>query len=140
MSDIFQFLREFRPYFNKYAVDEMAKAHGHTVLRLPPYHCVFNPIELLWGYQKQVLRRESSSRTIEEAQQACKRVFAKIPKDDLSRYFDHVKGVEAYYAKQEGFTAEHPPVIIRLDDDDDEEEDQPLLSHLLFLFMMTTMK
>jgi hypothetical protein len=47
MSDIFQFLREFRPYFNKYAVDEMAKAHGHTVLRLPPYHCVFNPIELL---------------------------------------------------------------------------------------------
>ena len=32
----------------KYAVDEMAKAAGHEVVRLPPYHCELNPIELAW--------------------------------------------------------------------------------------------
>ena len=34
----------------KYAVDEMAKAAGHEVVRLPPYHCELNPIELAWSH------------------------------------------------------------------------------------------
>ena len=28
----------------KHAVDEMAKAAGHEVVHLPPYHCELNPI------------------------------------------------------------------------------------------------
>ncbi len=36
----------------KYRVDEMAKAAGHEVVRLPPYHCTFNPIELVWADEK----------------------------------------------------------------------------------------
>ncbi|KAJ4444723.1 hypothetical protein ANN_06520 [Periplaneta americana] len=31
--------------FDKYVVDSMAEQACHTVLRLPPCHCVFNPIE-----------------------------------------------------------------------------------------------
>ncbi|GLV45976.1 hypothetical protein CBL_02926 [Carabus blaptoides fortunei] len=27
----------------RYVVDELIQAHGHQVLRLPPYHCEFNP-------------------------------------------------------------------------------------------------
>ena len=30
----------------KFVVDEMAKAAGHEVVWLPPYHCELNPIEL----------------------------------------------------------------------------------------------
>lgn len=33
----------------KYVVDEMLREHGHETLRLPPYHCQFNPIELIWS-------------------------------------------------------------------------------------------
>ncbi|CAC5403600.1 unnamed protein product [Mytilus coruscus] len=33
----------------KYVIDELAKAHGHVVLRLPPYHCELNPIEMVWS-------------------------------------------------------------------------------------------
>ena len=32
-----------------YKVDEFLKRKGNEVLRLPPYHCEFNPIELIWG-------------------------------------------------------------------------------------------
>ena len=28
-----------------YKVDEFLKRKGHEILRLPPYHCEFNPIE-----------------------------------------------------------------------------------------------
>jgi len=31
----------------QYVVDELAKKFGHTVLRLPPYYCIFNPIEII---------------------------------------------------------------------------------------------
>jgi transposase len=30
----------------------MAKAMRHSVLRLPPYHCELNPIELVWAQIK----------------------------------------------------------------------------------------
>ena len=36
----------------KYVIDEMAKAAGHEVVRLPPYHCELNPIELAWSQVK----------------------------------------------------------------------------------------
>ena len=33
-------------------VDQMAAAKDIEVLRLPPYLCALNPIELLWGFEK----------------------------------------------------------------------------------------
>lgn len=33
-------------------VDDLAEQYGHKVLRLPPYHCIFNPIEHIWGIAK----------------------------------------------------------------------------------------
>lgn len=41
-----------REVYDKYVCDEMAKGYGMTVLRLPPYHCELNPIELVWGQVK----------------------------------------------------------------------------------------
>jgi transposase len=38
-------------------VDEKAKANGFEVLRLSPYFCIFNPIELIWGDLKRSIRK-----------------------------------------------------------------------------------
>jgi transposase len=35
-----------------YVVDQLAQKYGHAVLRLPPYFCILNPIELIWGQLK----------------------------------------------------------------------------------------
>lgn len=35
-----------------YVIDELLGEHGHTVVRLPPYHCDLNPIELIWAIAK----------------------------------------------------------------------------------------
>ncbi|KAJ8983152.1 hypothetical protein NQ317_016251 [Molorchus minor] len=32
----------------------MAKARDVTILRLPPYHCELNPIELIWAQKKRI--------------------------------------------------------------------------------------
>jgi len=36
------------PRNKTFVTDNIAKDAGHNVLRLPPYHCEFNPIELAW--------------------------------------------------------------------------------------------
>ncbi|KAL1493801.1 hypothetical protein ABEB36_009490 [Hypothenemus hampei] len=36
----------------KYVVDEFLNSKGYEVLRLPPYHCQYNPIEMVWGHCK----------------------------------------------------------------------------------------
>lgn len=37
----------------------MANKYGHKVLRLPPYHCMFNPIEHIWGIAKNYYNRHN---------------------------------------------------------------------------------
>ncbi|XP_076664796.1 uncharacterized protein LOC143367060 [Andrena cerasifolii] len=45
-------VKQIKPQFDKYVIDEHAKANGKIVLRLPPYHCELNPIELAWAMVK----------------------------------------------------------------------------------------
>ena len=36
----------------EYVLDNLAREAGHDVIRLPPYHCDLNPIELIWAQMK----------------------------------------------------------------------------------------
>ncbi|XP_063382868.1 uncharacterized protein LOC134669294 [Cydia fagiglandana] len=45
-------VRKVKKKYEKYVVDEKAKERGITVIRLPPYHCELNPIELIWAQVK----------------------------------------------------------------------------------------
>ena len=36
----------------KYVIDDTATAAGYSVDCLPPYHCVFNQIEMVWNQLK----------------------------------------------------------------------------------------
>jgi transposase len=40
------------PREKKYKLDAVALKMGHEVVRLPPYHCQYNPIELIWAQVK----------------------------------------------------------------------------------------
>ena len=49
-----------------YAVDVLAERSGHRVVRLALYHCVLNPIELIWAKLKSYVRRHNKSGRMEE--------------------------------------------------------------------------
>lgn len=49
-----------KQFLKVYQVDTMANALGHIVLRLPPYYCIFNPIELIWAQLKQSIRKANN--------------------------------------------------------------------------------
>ena len=41
-----------------YVIDEIARSHGHEVLRTPPYHPELQPIETCWGVVKNHVARK----------------------------------------------------------------------------------
>ena len=48
----------------RYAVVELAASYGHEVLRLPPYHCILNPIEMIWSQVKSYVRKNNATPTL----------------------------------------------------------------------------
>jgi transposase len=42
-------------------VDCIIREAGHEVLRLPPYHCMFNPIEMVWSQSKRLYDKKFSN-------------------------------------------------------------------------------
>ncbi|KAH6938594.1 hypothetical protein HPB50_010944 [Hyalomma asiaticum] len=48
-SELLQLVKQNKHMFLAYQIDTLASAAGHEVVRLPPYHCELNPIELVWS-------------------------------------------------------------------------------------------
>lgn len=56
-----------KEYLKDYYVDNRTKEAGHTILRLPSYHCIFNPIELIWAQLKNTIRRTNQTPKFSES-------------------------------------------------------------------------
>jgi hypothetical protein len=44
------YVQDYAKEHKEYAVERIAEEYGIIILRLPPYHCFFNPIEPPWGF------------------------------------------------------------------------------------------
>lgn len=82
----------------RFVIDEMAASYGHLVVRLPPYHCVFNPIEMVWSQIKrkvasQNLKKQGVSEVIHLLRGACDEVSP----EQWNNYVDHVVSIEDGY-------------------------------------------
>ncbi|XP_047998733.1 uncharacterized protein LOC125236081 [Leguminivora glycinivorella] len=69
-------LVETQPKVNKMAVDELAAAHNVTILRLPPYHCELNPIELVWAQVKGHVAKKNKSFKMAEVKTLLMKVWS----------------------------------------------------------------
>ncbi|KAL1502818.1 hypothetical protein ABEB36_007908 [Hypothenemus hampei] len=112
---------------NVYAIDELIRAHGHEVLRLPPYHCTFNAIELIWAqtksyYNKHIGRNGYSDgeviRMWEEALEQCSvEVW-----ENCVRHTEKI--IEDWYIREQALVnIEIEPIIINADENSDSESD-----------------
>ena len=45
-------------------IDKIAREHGHEIVRLPPYHCQYNPIEMIWSQLKGLVGKKNKTFTI----------------------------------------------------------------------------
>lgn len=96
-ADLLEVLRT-KLFTKKIVIEQMAKQHGHEILRLPPYHCTFNPIELIWGQLKAGVRRNNTSPQLnKEVIAVIKKEISNITSDQWSKSIDHVIDIENNY-------------------------------------------
>lgn len=126
-----------RPLINttnkKYVVDEFLSQRGHAVLRLPPYQCQYNPIELAWAFAKNYYNKHIQS------QPSSKDNVHKLWRIALSNFTEQMwKNSIAHcetlikndWIKYMGTcsVADIPPVIISLTESDTDESDMEFSS------------
>ncbi|CAC5395640.1 unnamed protein product [Mytilus coruscus] len=74
-----------------YKVDEFLKRKGHEVLRLPPYHCEFSPIELIWGNLKGFIGQENSTFKLNDVKSLIQKGFEQINSTTWLNSCNHIK-------------------------------------------------
>ena len=107
-----------------YSVDAFLAAKGHHVLRLPPYHCELNPIELIWGELKQFIAASNHTFKQQDVRELINRGFQKITKESWRKACQHVLKIEEEWWKRDNIQAKTvQPVVIHISDDDDDDTD-----------------
>lgn len=105
----------------EYVIDKLSEKYGHSILRLPPYYCIFNPIEMIWAAVKQELRKCNLSPTLSAVVvNNIRTVVNKINNSDIwHNCVTHVIGKENEYCVLPPIE----PIVIRPDYSSSEESD-----------------
>jgi len=113
----------------KYIIDELLRQNGHEVLRLPPYHCEFNAIEMIWAEAKSYYNKHigedgfGDQKVINTWEKALK----KCTPEAWAAKIRHTDKIITEWYKRELIIDSVAPLIINTDedseDDDDENED-----------------
>ena len=57
-----------REKYSSKVVYQIAMRVGHTVIRLPSYHCELNPVEFAWDAEKNFVARENNEMKLDSVE------------------------------------------------------------------------
>ena len=131
--ELYELIKMHKPDQKKYVIDTLAALHGHTVVRLPPYHCDFNPIELIWGQVKEDVRRHNTTFKLSEVEILTAAAIERVTSENWKKAIDHVTKIEAAYWETDHLIEERvePLVITATDSDESDSEDEDDFTALL---------
>lgn len=108
-----------------YEADEILNQCGHEVLRLPPYHCDLNAIELVWSLAKRKVASKNIAVTTAALEEIIKDSFENVSAQDWKKMTDHVINVENKYKERDKITEENlESFIINVGDSDTSDSDE----------------
>ena len=88
----------------KFAIDSIAFENGHLILRLPPYHCCLNAIELVWHQLKSKVRRQNVYfDQPEKVLQLIKESCDENTGEHWSNYVEHAMNEELKFGERDNF-------------------------------------
>ncbi|CAK1600693.1 unnamed protein product [Parnassius mnemosyne] len=80
-----------------YEADELLKQNGHEALRLSPYHCDLNAIDLVWSLAKRKVATKNITLPAEDLEKLIKESFESITPQKWKKMTDHVIRIENKY-------------------------------------------
>ncbi|XP_072384573.1 uncharacterized protein [Diabrotica undecimpunctata] len=112
-------VKEHKKRYDQYIVDEMAKRQNKIVLRLPPYHCELNPIELVWADIKNFVAAKNTTYKFPDLKNLFNEAVANITPQKLQKCVQHVvlKVEPKMWELDNIIEVQQESIIINLDDD-----------------------
>ncbi|XP_043214647.1 uncharacterized protein LOC122378005 [Amphibalanus amphitrite] len=110
----------------EYVLDMLAQEAGHEVLRLPPYHCDLNPIEMIWAHMKSHVRQLNTSGHLQDIERLLLESRDATTTDMWRNCCRHVQELEEAYWRADGMLEDIDPVVVSLQDsssDSDSDEE-----------------
>lgn len=109
----------------RFVVDELLQENGHEVLRLPPYHCQFNAIELIWanakGYYNKHIGEDGYSD--EKVIQMWERALERCDSGVWQKCIDHTEKLISEWYQRDRLCEEMEEIIVNLADDSESDSE-----------------
>jgi len=99
-------VKKIKSEHEKYVIEEYANENNKTVLRIPPYHCELNPIELTWSSVKHYVRTHNNTYKIKDVQELLKQGVEHVTQEMWTNFFEHVVKEEYKFWKIDFITDE----------------------------------
>ncbi|MFS1564404.1 MAG: transposase [Candidatus Arsenophonus phytopathogenicus] len=124
-DQLFSLISDNKPSQKLYHVDSVLREHNHTVLRLPPYMCVLNPIELAWAKVKRKVREYNVTGDFSEKRlrEVICSALDSVTVDDWEGYIRHVMKVEDEYWEKDGIMEDIMDTFVISTEDTDDDSD-----------------
>lgn len=129
--ELLQRVKEVKHLYDSYRVEAIAERFGHKVLRLPPYHCELNPIELIWSQVKGYVARENKSFKLNDVKALVIQGMEKVSAENWANCIAHVTEKEKELWEIDGLAEEvweSKSLIISLNSDSSSDNDSEQLS------------
>uniref|UniRef100_A0A2S2PF27 Tc1-like transposase DDE domain-containing protein n=1 Tax=Schizaphis graminum TaxID=13262 RepID=A0A2S2PF27_SCHGA len=97
IPQLLHIVKRLKPIHNKYVIDELVKAKNHTVLRLPPYHCELNPIELAWSSVKNHVRINNTTYKLPDVKNLLIEGITRVDVEMWKNFISHTKKEETKF-------------------------------------------
>lgn len=120
-------VKQQKAKYEKYIIDELAASQNKTVLRLPPYHCELNPIELIWAEVKNFVAQRNTTFKFGDLKSIFNEAIQSITAEKWEKCVEHVKNkVENQMWKLDNIMEVQVEALIidTADDDEDSDEDE----------------
>lgn len=105
-----------------YAIDKVIAFHGHTSLRLPPYHSHLNPIELVWARIKHDVADKNMTFKIADIKTLTTNAIFDVDRHYWKKCVEHVMAEENNYWKTDGLGFIQQKMVINPFGSDSEDD------------------
>jgi len=123
-AELYNLIKMHKLQYETFAIDSLLADHGHTVLRLPPYHPDLNPIEKLWAIVKNRMAAKNVTFKLQDVQHLAEQNFAAVTTEEWAAVCRHVQTVEKeYMSREHEMDSVMERITINTDDDGDDDDD-----------------
>ena len=114
--------KKYRTDKTSKVIDNIAKKYGHEVIRLPPYHCDLNAIELIWADEKNYVAHENREMTPKSVKALFRERRSQITAEKCKKCIEHIKKVKLSYWKTDRIIDKKmDKLVIALDANEDKK-------------------